>query len=83
MLTDDELRRIRDHAAANPSHAGDVTLRLVAEVERLRKEVAALHVPGPYPELHMEPPNFEWTEHDYKVRQAVREFNEGLEGGPP
>jgi hypothetical protein len=42
MLTDDELRRIRDHAIANPSHAGDVTLRLVAEVDRLRMREADL-----------------------------------------
>lgn len=41
MLTNDELRRIRDHAAANPSHAGDVVLRLVAEVERLKLERAS------------------------------------------
>lgn len=37
-MTGDELCRIRDHAAANPSHAGDVVLQLVAEVERLKLE---------------------------------------------
>jgi hypothetical protein len=41
MLTDAELDRIRAHATANPGHAGDVVLRLVAEVERLKASEAA------------------------------------------
>lgn len=41
-MTDDELCRIRDHAAANPSHAGDAVLRLVAEVDRLTRERDAI-----------------------------------------
>jgi hypothetical protein len=65
--------------AAGDETVGPALLPAVTDHETLDGPRSGASEGEPTPD-HLEPATFHWTPHDRKIREAVRRFNEGLEG---